>query len=381
MANIRNRYQAPVQTTEFDPTAPGGINPDWQDHKPYTGEVTPDPEGPLNPDWQDHKPLPEGGVQQGSAPTSYKIHAGREADLNDPNDAWHAFLTTGQYGAPKDATGAKGLADEFNKWGSQYGWSAQVGPGSGDKWTFSNKNTGLQDQADVISNIGGQGSGLWYGSANFPTGGHNAPPGGDGNGAGSGTGTGPGINGVTGDSLRATIAKLFPGGLFNQDIVNRRTENAGATLRRAAQSRKANNKAIMGERGQLGSGPEYSSENRVNQDIDDRYNEAVSGIYANESENADQRMIQALGLATGMETADLDRALGYLRANNDFSLGQGGLALGNMKAQNEYNLGLGNFGLNRDVAKYNMERGDVDQMLQLLQLLLGGANTSSGGHF
>ncbi len=171
------------------------------------------------------------------------------------------------------------------------------------------------------------------------------------------------------------------GGGFNQDIVNRRTENASANLRRFSDSRKDQNRAALASRGTLGSGPEKSMTNRVDEDIFNQYSDAVSGIYADESENADERLIQALSLAAGLDTADADRALGYLRANNDYTLGQGNLALGNSRAQNDYNLGLGDFGLRREQLENSINSGNIDQMIELLKIYLGGANTSAGGHY
>jgi hypothetical protein len=320
--------------------------------------------------------------QQGGGQNSYTIHGYRPADLNDPNDAWNAFLTTGTFAVPKNLEEAQGLQNQFNEWGkTNGGWTATAG-GHGDKWSFLNKN-GVSDSADVITDIGGPTSGFWYGdSRNFPGGGFQSGPEAPGGGGGAGTGGGAGGGGgFNGDALRTALQGLFPNGAFNQDVVNRRSENAASTLRRYSNSQRANNRARLADRGLIGSGPEATEAYNRESDIADQYAEAVSGIYADESQNADSRMIQALSLAAGLDQADADRLLGYFKANNDFSLGQGGLALGNFKAQNDYNLGLGNFGLQRDQLEYDMSHGDIDQMIELLGLLMGGAQTSSGGHF
>jgi hypothetical protein len=171
------------------------------------------------------------------------------------------------------------------------------------------------------------------------------------------------------------LKSLFnSGGEFNQGIVNRRSENAATALRKDAKSRTANNEAYLASRGLIGDGPQATAQNNVTQDIADQYANAVSGIYADESANADERMMTALQLATGMSTSDADRAV-------NFALGQGNLALGNFRAQNEYNLGLGNFGLQRDQLQHAINSGNVDQMIELLKLYMSGAQTSSGGHY
>ena len=178
------------------------------------------------------------------------------------------------------------------------------------------------------------------------------------------------------------LKSLFDsGGDFNQDIVNRRSENAATALRKHANSRKANNNAYLAERGLIGSGPEASAQNRVEEDIANQYADAVSGIYADESSAADQRMMQAISLAAGLSTADADRLLGYFRANNDFTLGQGDLALRNSVASNNYNLGLGDFGLRREELQHKINTVPTDQLIELLKLYLGGAQTSAGGYY
>lgn len=201
-----------------------------------------------------------------------------------------------------------------------------------------------------------------------------------GGGGGGGGGATP-ATAFSNPQLMEQLQALFSNqGNFNSDIVNRRTENAAATLRRSANSRKANNEAYLAERGLIGDGPQGSMVGRVDEDIANQYADAVSGIYADESEAADARMMQALSLATGMSTADADRALGYFRANNDFTLGQGNLALQNSIASNNYNLGLGNFGLDRDRLMHDIESGNIDHMIELLRLYLGGAEIGAGGH-
>jgi hypothetical protein len=171
------------------------------------------------------------------------------------------------------------------------------------------------------------------------------------------------------------------GGEFNQGIVNRRSENAATALRRDAKSRTANNEAYLASRGLIGSGPQATAQNNVTQDIADRYANEVSNIYADEGRAADDRMMSALGLATGMNSDAADRALGYYRAGNDFTLGQGQLALGSTRAANDYNLGLGDFGLRREELAHSIESGDVDQLIELLKLYMSGAQTSAGGHY
>lgn len=184
--------------------------------------------------------------------------------------------------------------------------------------------------------------------------------------------------------LVAALKGLFPGGGFNQDIVNRRTDSARDQLNRYRQSQTASNRASLANRGLIGSGPEITAQNRLETDIADRFSNALNDIYANESSNADARMMQALGLFGGLGTDQarlgLDRELGLGRLDLDRMLGTGGLALQNLGLANDYNINLGRLGLDRDRLQYEIENGNIDQLIQLITQLLAGANSSAGGY-
>ena len=195
------------------------------------------------------------------------------------------------------------------------------------------------------------------------------------------------------DSLKKTLQGLYDsGGGFNQDIVNRRTENARENLHRQRKSTLANDQAAMAERGLIGSGPEKTGMENLDSRIADQYANAVSGIYANESSAADQRMMDALRMSAGLSDSDASqliqsymaqtsRALGLGNLDSQNTLGLGSLALGNMNGVNNYNLGLGELGLKRDVALNNADNSQLEQVLQLLQQLMGGAGQSQQGFY
>lgn len=389
MAQRRNPY---------DPTAP--IGGDFMGLQADTGQAQTRPGGGRNQFWEE---LPDPPDTEYNPP-------------GDPNGQ-----PSGDYIPPNGNTGVSGLGGGNNPNPPQtklYGTldHGKLANPASPKYKFLSKAQGFSqyDPAAVLAALQGEDAALWGGwSASGDKirygGAHNTQdaafdgltefdvvhdfdnPDGP---AGWGwqdtrptpvSGAGGNSTGQTGQMTSSSeimdaLRRLFPNGAFNQDIVNRRTENASAALRRQANQRKANNQAALAERGLIGDGPEGSMFGRVDEDIADRFADEVSGIYADESENADERMIQALQLASGISTADADRALGYLRANNDFSLGQGDLALGNFRAQNDYNLGLGQFGLDRDRLLADIDSSDMDRMVQILQLLLSGAGQSGRGH-
>jgi hypothetical protein len=108
---------------------------------------------------------------------------------------------------------------------------------------------------------------------------------------------------------------------------------------------------------------------------------ASSGIQADESENADERMMQALSLAAGQTNEGNRNTIDNFRAQTERQGTQGNLALGNMSATNDYNLGLGQFGLDRDKLNLDQQNMTTDQLIELLKLLGAGAETSAGGYY
>jgi hypothetical protein len=224
------------------------------------------------------------------------------------------------------------------------------------------------------------------------------------------------------------------GGGFNQDIVNSRTSAARGDIERQLKSRNASNKAALAARGLVGDGAEFTAMDRANEDMFNQYMDRSGEIYADESENADKRMMQAVQTAAGLSAEqaklvidkfraesddkigmgqlgvnkgrlDLDAKLGQGRldldnelkdlqeklglgqldlgyAQNDTAnmIGQGNIAVANMNGMNNYNLGLGQQGLDRDRLLLDAEQGDIDSLIKLISQLYQGADTSAGGY-
>lgn len=302
-------------------------------------------------------------------------------------DQWINFANS-QYGGSASGHDINDIVANYNK---TYNTNAKA-VGS-DKVDFG------FGPSDVIKDVGGKNQ-LWLGDYADPTGASPNSRGGSGGGSGSGGYAAPQSSGSSNsfmgasapvndhknfDEIMANLKTLFPNGGYNQDIVNRRTENARENLLRQRKSTNANDRAALANRGEIGSGPEITALTRADQDMADRYANATSGIYADESANADQRMMQALQTAAGMDAGDAsafinaykaqtDRglgsgnlALGQQRADNDFTLGAGNLALGNMNGVNNYNLGLANVGLGRDSLLQKTSQDKINTVLELLK--------------
>ncbi len=188
------------------------------------------------------------------------------------------------------------------------------------------------------------------------------------------------------------------GGGFNQGIVNQRTNVATDAMQKALKSRQASDRAILADRGTLGSGPELTAMNRASEGEQNDLQDAITGINANESQAADQRLIQALQLAAGMTESEATNAINWFRAQSDnqlgqgqlalgnknadqnYSLGLGDLALGNTKAGNDYNLGTGNLQLGYDTLNSNNDNTTLQDLIDLISKRSGVTTDANNGY-
>lgn len=204
----------------------------------------------------------------------------------------------------------------------------------------------------------------------------------------------------TGHGELDQVLKGLMGGQMNQDIVNSRVDQAKGTLEKNRQSNMATQDAQLAERGLLGSGPEALAMQKLNQGSSDDLNNAVSGIFADESGKADARMMQALTTSAGLSVSDAQNMVDRMNAdtnrqnvtgniaNNqgrlalDTSLGNRGLDIQKEGQDKNYNVQSGRLGLDTELGRGDLDvkRRGLDQDLQLgnkgldIQKSLGDAN-------
>lgn len=181
------------------------------------------------------------------------------------------------------------------------------------------------------------------------------------------------------NELMTILRSLISGG-GNQDILNRRVESARTHLDSDRQSQTDYLLAKLADQGLIGSGPVQSSLAGLESDLGANFGDEVNQIYADESANADSRMMTALSLMSGLSTADQNRALEWFKANTDAgqgqqridldqSLGLGNLALGNARLGADYSLGLG-----------NLQSADIGSLIELINGMIRGAGQSADGY-
>lgn len=186
-----------------------------------------------------------------------------------------------------------------------------------------------------------------------------------------------GMGGGQDDWLKSALRSLGTNGAMNQDILNRRVDNQRDVLNQNRKSQTASNNARLAERGLIGDGPQSTAMGNLETRLGEGFNSAVNEIYADESQNADDRMMQALTLSTGLSQseaqnlidmfrANTERDLGTGRLNLDTQLGYGNLALGNLDATNSYNLGLDTLGQAREFKLADLDAAQIDRVIKLL---------------
>ena len=318
-----------------------------------------------------------GGVPQDPKPTP--VPEKNPFNYEQARDSW----MSGQYGGGKEGAAAWAKANGVDYNGSDtinlpngggfidiignYAGGAGNGRPMTNNWTpagFNGPNPGGQGQSGYGQS--GQGASGQFGSSSY----HSGNP--------------------HGDEIWAAIKGLLPGGGWNQNRVNSRTESAREDLNRYQKSQNDSNRATLASRGLLGSGPEATAQSNLEGRIADQYSNQVRNIYNDESQQADAQAIAALQAGVGLSESEARGIIDLMRANTERDLGfgnldlnrmlgQGNLALGNMRAVNDYNMGLANYGLDRDQLLYQMEHGDTNDIMSLIQQLFQGAQTSAGG--
>lgn len=177
-------------------------------------------------------------------------------------------------------------------------------------------------------------------------------------GGGSGSGGSSSGSGKM-DDVYGYLKGLFPGGGFNQDVVNRRLDSVRGNLEGARKSALKNNEAYLAERGLIGSGPQADASESLTSRLFGQFGSAYNDIYSKESENADNRMIAALQAATGMSEHEAQNQIEWFRAQSDNALGFGNLAARNKESDISKLLGSGNL----DVARQNAATGSYSAQM------------------
>lgn len=389
----------------------------------YSGQPTPTPTPQATPQTPQAQ---AGNIDRNAFQSDWMNSQGTFDDFMKSHPQYAGQVTA--HNGSKDRYDLKGTNETLDLIGdvggaNQHNWtSTGVGQnGVVDQPSGNGSGSNIQSYINQLQNQGsGSGSGSNQASNNntyqmpapSPDGGLQAAPGVAANGAPTNT-----TSKTQTQKLRDTLQGLMDsGGGFNQGIVDRRTNGAMDKMQKALKSRQASDRAMLASRGTLGSGPELTAMNRAGEGEQANLDQAVSDIYGNESQAADNRMMQALQISAGMSAAEASQALEWFKAQSqdkyntgnlalgnknsdqsyalgqgnlalgqqnsaqDYALGQGNLALGNQNASNNYNLGAGQLHLGYDQLNSQNDHFDLQSLIDLLSGRTNTGNQSNQGY-
>lgn len=364
------------------------------------------------------EPTPGDGPTTGGTPSNYP-----PVDPTAPTGGGNINWLGGGFDRSKLDSGSEKykLADVFRRFDPKGGITPDllaalnalnIGDfsGSGDRLSVANARNGarwLSGTGDVIQNYTGEGDAYWspLDTADPDNPNFDVPPiGGGGGGVPGGVPGGGGGGGPLPDGggnrtdIWAMLSKLInEGGNLNNDILTRRVGRARDDMNAARTSSTDTYRAMLADRGLLGSGGEVGAASKLEQELAKTFGGQEQDIIADEAGRADNRMMQALSLATGMSmddarnsieryNADITRELGLGNINLGYgqldlnrTLGLGNLALGNANMNQDWNKFMATFGLDREKFANEISNGRFDQLARLIDFALRGATISGTG--
>lgn len=139
------------------------------------------------------------------------------------------------------------------------------------------------------------------------------------------------------------------------------------------------NRNLLSEPG-IPQGAESGTLARISENIAPEFSRALRDIYTDESAKADARTLSALQLAAGVSS---DQARNFLAGIGEGTARQSALsdiALRTLQTNMAWSQFLAQFGLQRDQVMYEMQNGNIEQMLPLLQAFIQLGGLANAGY-
>jgi hypothetical protein len=154
----------------------------------------------------------------------------------------------------------------------------------------------------------------------------------------------------------------------NEERVKSRVEGARETLERGRGAEMDTIQALLADRGLSGGGSETEALTGLSEDIAGRFSGDVRDIYTDESQRADDQLVQVLSLAAGLEESDARNAVDWFNAQT-----------GRQRLGQDWDQFAANYGLDSTRLLYDMSSGDMNQLIKILELWFRGAGQSAEG--
>lgn len=126
-------------------------------------------------------------------------------------------------------------------------------------------------------------------------------------------------------------------------------------------------------------GSEISAVRRIQEATAPEFAAGLRDIQINRAQANDQRLSEALTLATGMAQDQADTMIAALGEGTNRQKALSDIALGVLDRNMIWNQFLANYGLDRDRLLNEIQQGNIDQLLPIFQLFMQFASLSRGG--
>lgn len=138
------------------------------------------------------------------------------------------------------------------------------------------------------------------------------------------------------------------------------------------------NRGLISEPG-MAQGAEISSLGRIEQELAPHYATAAQSLVAEDAQASNQRLSQALNLATGLSQAQSQAFLATLQSATQRQAVLADIALQTLDRNILWNQFLAQLGLQRDQIMYGIQQGQVDDLKMLITMFQQFLGASMGG--
>ena len=189
-----------------------------------------------------------------------------------------------------------------------------------------------------------------------------------------------------GGDVQAALAGLLErGGDLDNNQVARRYESARELLDKGRRTMIGDMRGDLAERNLLSEpgipqGAEIGGLERITERLAPEFSRALRDIYSDETAKSDARMMTALQLATGFSTDQARNLLAGIGEGTARQTQLADIALRSLQTNMAWSQFLAQFGLERDKVMYEIQNGNIEQMLPLLQAFIQMAGLANQGY-
>ena len=183
----------------------------------------------------------------------------------------------------------------------------------------------------------------------------------------------------------ALSEQLNRGGELDDAAVARRYESARELLDKGRRTMVNDLRGDLASRNLLSEpgipqGAEIGGIERISENMAPEFSRALRDIYNDEAARADTRLMTSLQMATGLAS---DQARNLLAGIGEGTARQSALAdiaLRNLAQNQSWNMFLAQFGLERDKVMYELQNGQIDSLMPILEAFKLMAQLSNNGY-